>query len=171
MNAPQQRLYIDTSVFIWYLHSGNTAGYTKAERFLQDVASGRFQGVTSNLVRLEYQGYLKEVNAMASGHNATKQELDLLVDALDRLIEDFGIEEVAADQLLNQSQSWIEDCINIITQCQPIHVRNDWATIKGADSIHAAIASLAQTQQLATLDNDFKSLTGSITPFILWDMY
>jgi len=171
MTAPQQRLYIDTSVFIWYLHSGNTDGYAKAERFLQDIASGKYQGVTSNFVRLEYQGYLKEVKATGTGHNASKQELDLLIDELDRLIEDYGIEEVSADLLLNQRQSWTDDCVNIITQCQPVLVRDDWVTIKGADSIHAAIANLAQTQQLATLDNDFRSLTGGITPFILWDVY
>jgi predicted nucleic acid-binding protein len=171
MTAPQQRLYIDTSVFIWYLHSGKTDGYSKAEKFLEDIASGKYRGVTSNFVRLEYRGFLKEAKATGTGHNASNKELDLLLDELDRLIEDYGIEEVSADYLLNQSQSWIDDCVEIITQCQPVRVGDDWVTMKGADSIHAAIASLAGTQQLATLDNDFRSLAGGITPLILWDVY
>lgn len=171
MSWPQQRLYIDTSVFLWYLHSGNTDGYSKANQFLQDIASGKYQGVTSNFVKLEYQGVMKEMKAAVSGHNASKMELDLLLDELDRLIEDYGIEEVRGDVLLNQNGNWIDGCIDIITQCQPFLVRDDWVTMKGADTVHAAIASLAGTQQLATLDNDFKSLAGSVTPFILWDMY
>lgn len=171
MSAPPQRLYIDTSVFIWYLHSGKTDGYSKADKFLQDIASGKYQGVTSNFAKLEYQGVMKEMKAAVGGHNANKKELDLLVDELDSLIEDYGIEEVRADFLLNQSEGWIDDCIDTITRCQPVLVSQDWVTIKGADSIHAAIATLAGTQQLATLDNDFRSLTGGVTPLILWDAY
>jgi predicted nucleic acid-binding protein len=171
MTAPQQRLYIDTSVFIWYLHSGNTDGYSKASLFLQDIAAGKYQGVTSNLVRLEYQGIMKEMKAAVGGHNATRSELNMLLDELDRLIEDYGIEEVRADLLLNQRGTWIDDCTEIITQCQPVLFRSDWVSMKGIDTIHAAIASLAGTQQVATLDNDFRSLTGNVAPFILWDRY
>lgn len=167
--TPQERLYIDTSVFIWYLHSGKTDGYSKAERFLKDIAGGKYQGVTSNFVRLEYRGFLKETKATGTGYNATKQELDLLIDKLDRLIEDYGIEEVAADYLLGQS--WIDECADIVTQCQPTRRGDDWETMKGADTIHAIIASRARTHKLATLDYDFRSLRNSISPFVLWDMY
>lgn len=169
MSVPQQRLYIDTSVFIWYLHSGNTNGYAKADKFMKDIANGKYQGVTSSFVKFEYRGYLKEEKAMINGYNATKQELDLLVDRLDRLIQDYGIEEVVADYLLGES--WIRDSEEIVTQSQPILVEDDWKTMKGADAVHATIASRAGTQQLATLDKGFNSLTGSVTPFVLWDVY
>ena len=169
MAASLARCYIDTSVFIWYLHSAATDGYTKAEKFLKDIADGKYQGVTSNFVRFEYRGYLKETKAIVNGANTSKKDLEVLIDKLDRLIEDYGIEEVAADYLL--CQSWIDDCEEVVTQCQPTLVRNDWKTMKGADAIHAVVANRARTQQLATLDNGFKSLRGTVSPFVLWDVY
>jgi predicted nucleic acid-binding protein len=169
LSAPLIRCYIDTSVFIWYLHSAATEGYAKAEKFLKDIASGKYQGVTSTLVRFEYRGYLKEEKAMVNGANASKKELDLLIDKLERLIEDFGIEEDDADVLLGES--WIDDCEDIVTQCQPTLVRDEWMTMKGTDAIHAVVANRARTQQLATLDHGFKSLRGAVSPFVLWDVY
>jgi predicted nucleic acid-binding protein len=169
LSAPLVRCYIDTSVFIWYLHSAETDGYAKAEKFFKDIADGKYQGVTSTFVRFEYRGYLKETRAMVNGANASKQELDLWIDNLARLIEDFGIEEVAADILLRQS--WIDDCEDVVTQCQPTLDREEWKTMKGADAIHALVAKRARTQQLATLDRAFNSLRGTVSPFVLWDVY
>jgi hypothetical protein len=93
------------------------------------------------------------------------------LDELDQLIDDYGIEEVRADVLLNQSGPWIDDCFEVIDKCHPIFHHNRWVTMKGADTVHAIIANLVHASQIATLDNDFKSLSNGVTPLVLWDVY
>ena len=114
---------------------------------------------------------MKEMRVEVGGHDANKGELDLLLDELDKLIDDYGIEEVRADVLLNQSGPWIDDCSEIVDKCHPASYHNRWVTMKGADTLHAVIASLARAQQVATLDNDFRSLSNGVTPLVLWDVY
>jgi len=114
---------------------------------------------------------MKEMRVEVGGHDANKGELDLLLDELDKLIDDYGIEEVRADVLLNQSGPWIDDCSEVVDKCHPVSYHNRWVTMKGADTLHAVIASLARAQQVATLDNDFRSLSNGVTPLVLWDVY
>jgi len=164
----QNRIYLDTSVFIFAL-DGIGLGHDKANKLLEDIAGGLARGVTSNFVKYEYRGHLKDSRATFGGTNASKAELDNLIQKLDELIDDYGIEEVSADYLLGDS--WISDCEGIVDNSMPTSVRGgEWETIRGADGIHALIAVRANAQQLATLDNAFKGLKCVVQPLVLWDV-
>lgn len=158
---------MDTSVFIYAL-DGIGIGHDKAEKLLKDIADGLVAGVTSTFAKYEYRGHVKDSRADVGGTNATRTELDTLTQKLDEMIDDFGIEEVSADVVLGNN--WISDCETIVNDSLPTSVRGgEWATVRGADGIHALIAIRASTQKLATLDNAFKGLKCSVQPLVLWD--
>lgn len=164
------RVYVDTNVIIYYLHPGSDVGEGKAKAFFLDIEQSKYVGVVSDFCRLEYLVYIKDEIAMAKSGAVSKKDIDLGMDQFDRVVEDFGLEEVSTDSLL--AKSFIASCTEVIEKCHPVQDRKgEWAIFSGADSIHAVLASRSHADFLATLDADFRGLCDSVQPMVLWDVY
>lgn len=164
------RVYVDTSVVIHFLHPASEDGNAKAKAFFLDLERGAYEGVVSDFCRLEYCGYLKGEIAMIKSGNVTKTDMDLWMGKFDALVEDYGLEEVSADALL--STPFVSDCREVVEKSVPVRDRrDDWLVVKGADSVHAVLATRCEADFLATLDNDFRGLQDRVKPMVLWDKY
>ncbi len=156
-------------MFVKFLHGAKTElGFEKAKSFFKAIEDGRYRPSTSTFTKFEYRGFLKDMRATSGGHDAAKAELDALEDALDRLLEDFGVELISAEAALGE-KGWIDDCIKIIDASSPTLSGSDWLVMKGADTVHAVIASRVGIGSLATFDNGFRGMKDSVSPQILWD--
>lgn len=168
MSPSVAKVYIDTSVFIYYLHSGKTeTGFQKAETFFKEIEKGNYKASTSTFTKFEYRGYLKQRRAEIAGHDANRNELDALGDDLDRLLEDFGVDLLSTEVALGQN--WVQECGEVIDKSCPLQRGSKWFVMRGADIVHALIAAKVGIKELATFDNGFRSFRDSVVPKILWD--
>ena len=164
------RVYVDTNVIIHYLHPASERGEQKAKALFLDIEQSKYVGVVSDFCRLEYLAYIKDELAMGGSGNVTKKDIDLGMDKFDRLVEDFGLEEVSADSLL--ASPFIASCTETIEKCHPVQdKKGEWGIFGAADSIHAVLASRCHANFLATLDAKFEGLRDSVQPMVLWDTY
>jgi predicted nucleic acid-binding protein len=46
-----------------------------------------------------------------------------------------------------------------------------WHYLKGADALHAAFAISVNAEAIATFDDDFKGVCGSVSPLMLSEVY
>ena len=166
------RVYIDTSVIIPALHPVIESIQRRVGAFFRDVEQGKYAGIVSDLCRLEYCTYLKEIVATLPSHSGkvTKADIDLGLDKYDQLSEDYAFEEVSADVLL--SEPFIADCMELVSKSVATQTKaGEWKFLGCTDCIHAMLATRCDAGFLATMDNHFRGLRDSVQPMVLWDRY
>jgi predicted nucleic acid-binding protein len=165
------RVYIDTSAIIPFLHPAEEDVEKKVRAFFLDLEHQMYIGVISDLCKLEYCVFLKEVIAMLPNRSGrvTKADIDGGLDKYDQLLEEYGLEEVSADRLL--STPFITDCLEIMNRSSVTLEGDKCRFFGGMDHLHAIIAARCGAGFLATMDKGFRGLRDTVQPMVLWDKY
>jgi predicted nucleic acid-binding protein len=176
-----QLVYIDTNVFAILLlpHPQSQDPCVKqAYRFIEDIESGKYTGITSSLTEMEYRGVVKRRLSEKKGCQVSTQEEDAAMYDFSNFIQELGIGVMDADIVaLDRSANTVQLRLftlsaNTVQNSSPCYINNQWKMIRSVDALTINIAVKTKADLFATFDRGFKGLSNSfITPLIISEVY
>jgi predicted nucleic acid-binding protein len=147
----------------------------QANKFILDIQSGKYTGITSTFTLAEYRGVIKRRISETFNAPVSIYQEESAIITLNHFIRTCGIGLVDADLIATGSTGNLRvfaDTENTIKTSAPIASGNQWKMIKSVDSLAVTIAIRIGADLFATFDEGFRGLGSSnITPFIVSDKY
>jgi predicted nucleic acid-binding protein len=144
----------------------------KATLFLKDIENGRYMGIVTSFTIAEYLAATRGLLCEKRNKQVSPEEVLTIKTSLEQFITQMGIILYDADTLainhavFAESETMIEGDV-------PSKGKYDrkWHYLKGADALHAAFAISVNAEAIATFDDDFKGICGSVSPLMLSEVY
>jgi len=169
------RVYIDTMIWIYYVITTGHGLAPYCEKLLKDIESGNITGVVSTFTLGEIVGVAKKVLAERQHRNPNTQEVEKIIQAVEKEIENLGIEVHDADILAEgewQGSRLFERADELLLDSSStLGSDGKWRSLGGADALHLVFAERAVVDYLATCDQGFKGISSSVSPAIVWEEY
>jgi predicted nucleic acid-binding protein len=172
MQTPKA-VYIDTMVFIYhflYFSKPNLA--RKAALFLKDIENGKYMGIVTSFTIAEYVAATRGLLCEKRNRQVSPKEVSAIKAKLEQFITQMGIMLYDSDTLATR-QAVFAESESMIERDVPSKGKYDgrWHYLKGADALHAAFATSVNAEAIATFDDDFRGVCGSVSPLMLSEVY
>jgi|YelNatPaOPRAMG01_1025707.scaffolds.fasta_scaffold93021_2 predicted nucleic acid-binding protein len=161
-------------VFVYHFLSSlrNQHLTSKANRFLKDIENGKYIGIVTTFTIAEYLAVMKGILCEKRNKQLSTEEATIIKSKFEQFINQMGIMLYDSDSLASKKQIFSE-CESVIERSIAFKGRQDrkWHYIKGADALHVALAISVNAEAIATFDDDFRGINGSISPLMLYEVY
>jgi len=161
-------------VFVYHFLSSprNQRLTSKSNSFLRDIEKGKYIGIITTFTIAEYLGVIKGVLCNKRNKQVTAGEVIAIKSKFEQFITQMGITLYDSDSLASKKPIFSE-CENVVERSTAFKGRHDrkWHHIRGADALHVAFALSVNAEAIATFDDDFKGIDGSISPLMLFEAY
>lgn len=172
MQVPKT-VYVDTMVFVYhFLQSSKTRLSNKAASFLRDIETGKYIGIITSFTVSEYLAVIRGLLCEKRNRQVSPEEILVIRRRLEQFITQMGIMLYDSDTLANRHAVFAE-CESMIERDTPSKGRYDrrWHYLNGADALHVAFATSLNAEAIATFDDDFRGICGSVSPLLLSEVY
>lgn len=166
-------VYVDTMVFIYhFLYSSKTRLASKAASFLKDIETGKYVGIVTSFTVAEYLAVIRGLLCERRNRQVSPEEISAIRKRLEQFITQMGIMLYDSDTLANRHAVFAE-CESMIERDTPSKGKYDrkWHYLNGADALHVAFAASVNAEAIATFDDDFRGICGSVSPLMLSEVY
>jgi len=172
MQSPKA-VYIDTMVFIYHFLRSSKGRLThKAASFLRDVEKGKYVGIVTSFTVAEYLAVIRGLLCQKRNKQVSPSEISTIKLRLEQFINQMGIVLYDADVLAGGHAVFAES-ESMIERDTPSKGKYDrrWHYLNGADALHVAFAASVNAEAIATFDDDFRGICGSVVPLMLSEVY
>lgn len=170
---PPKTVYIDTMVLIYHFLSSSNGRLTqKATMFLRDVEKGKYVGIVTTFTVAEYLAVIRGLLCQRRNRQVSPAEISTIKLRLEQFINQMGIVLYDSDVLASGHTVFAES-ESMIEKDESYKGKYDrkWHCLNGADALHVAFAASVNAEAIATFDDDFRGVCGSIVPLMLSEVY
>jgi predicted nucleic acid-binding protein len=160
-------------IFVYhFLYSPTTFFSRKSASFLKDVEEGKYIGIITSFTVAEYVAVTRGILCKQRNKQVASEEMLTIKAKLEEFITQMGIVLYDSDTLATK-HAVFADSENMIERDVPSFGKYDgkWHYLKGADAIHLAFANSVNAEAIATFDDDFKGVCGTVSPLIISEVY
>ena len=161
-------------VFVYHFLSSsrNQRLTSKSNSFLKDIEKGKYIGIITTFTIAEYLAVIKDVLCNKRNNQVSTEEIMTIKARFEQFITQMGITLYDSDSLASKKPIFSE-CENVIERSTAFKGRHDrkWHHVRGADALHVAFALSVNAEAIATFDDDFRGIDGSISPLMLFEAY
>ena len=145
---------------------------SKSNSFLRDIENGKYIGIITTFTIAEYLGVIKGVLCNKRNKQVSVGEIMVIKARFEQFITQIGIMLYDSDSLASKKPIFSE-CEDVVERSTAFKGRYDrkWHHVKGADALHVALALSVNAEAIATFDDDFRGIDGSISPLMLSEVY
>lgn len=163
-----KRYYIDTNVLVNYAVGHDVQDFHEsAERFLEKVEDGTYEGILSPLTILEYISVVRRILANESHVQDTEKREEAIREAISFFIELDNVVTVKFEpnevprmtEGEGQISSVFVEAYNIILTYNEgrLAAHGKYKFLSAADAIHLVLADLVGCDGIASFDKDFEN--------------
>ncbi len=166
-------IYIDTMIFIYhFFYSPSVFLSRKSSLFLKDIETGKYMGIVTTFTIAEYLAVTRGLLCKKRKKPVTSSDIQAVKAKLEQFINEMGIVLYDSDALATK-HAVFADCENMIERDVPSVGKYDgkWHYLKGADALHLAFANSVNAEAIATFDDDFKGVCGTVNPLLISEVY
>lgn len=172
MSSSDDRIYIDSNVFIKQLLNKEHKLHSKCRKFFYDIENKKFKGITSSFTRSEYLALVKEIIFKYAEASSTQKNIDIAMSVFDDFVDRMGIEYFNSDDLTGFGFKLFSESHERIQSAIPSRGKDSrWRTLGGADSIILVMAERSHANKIATNDDGFRKIDSKVKPLLVKDNY
>jgi predicted nucleic acid-binding protein len=161
-------------VFVYHFLSSSRSQNlaSKSNSFLRDIENGKYIGIISTFTIAEYLGVIKGVLCNKRNRQVSVEEIRMIKASFEQFITQMGIMLYDSDSLASKKLIFNE-CEDVVERSMAFKGRYDrkWHHVRGADALHVALALSVNAEVIATFDDDFRGIDGSISPLMISEVY
>jgi predicted nucleic acid-binding protein len=160
-------------IFVYhFLYSPTVFLSRKSARFFKDIEKGKYIGIVTTFTIAEYIAVTKGFLCKKRSKKVTFSEIRTVKARLEQFINKMGIVLYDSDTLATK-HAVFADCEDMIERDEPSLGSHDgkWHYLNGADALHLAFANSVNAEAIATFDDDFRGISGSVYPLMIPEVY
>jgi predicted nucleic acid-binding protein len=160
-------------IFVYYFfYSPSVFLSRKSALFFKDIEKGKYIGIVTTFTIAEYLAVTRGLLCKKRNKKATSSEIRTVKAKLEQFINQMGIVLYDSDTLATK-YAVFADCENMIERDVPSLGRHDgkWHYLNGADALHLAFANSVNAEAIATFDDDFRGVSGTVNPLMIPEVY
>lgn len=161
-------------VFVYHFLSSSRGQNlaSKSNSFLEDIENGRYIGIITTFTIAEYLAVIRGVLCNKRDKQVSTGEILTVKAKFEQFITQMGIMLYDSDSLASKKPIFSE-CENVVERSSAFKGRRDrkWHLVRGADALHVALALSVNAEAIATFDDDFRGVDGSISPLMISEVY
>jgi predicted nucleic acid-binding protein len=160
-------------IFVYhFLYSPTVFLSRKSSLFFKDIEQGKYIGIVTTFTIAEYLAVTKGLLCKKRSKQVTSSEIKTVKAKLEQFITKMGIMLYDSDTLATK-HAVFADVEDMVEKDMPSLGRRDgkWHYLNGADALHLAFANSVNAEAIATFDDDFRGVSGSVLPLMISEVY